>query len=400
MKRWIQLLSLSAVVVLTILNWPPGTWLVPDCQLDGKFSDWRGRAHLSDAEGDGHLGNDIKEVFWATNENDSCLYFMIARYSAEPASSPLDCRIFFDINGNGKYTDRIDKYAEITYRPRNQDRGDVNVSLYTVAGELKGKYSGIWGEGIKPGANRFEFSIPMEELQLYPGQAMRIYLGDTSGHFDRLPDKGDIQWAPFPLVRKSPSAIALAFIIWLGITVFFLQNRLWVFYYIWASVGLCCLLVLLFHASLVEYRLENYTSLLLHELLSYGGIVTYIFDMAPGTLLVLIKIDTSWTTISIDIENSGLVEMCIIFSLILFYPVYRPRKRTIMALAGVLAVYTVNLLRLALVIALIHTWGRDMGFIAHTLFGRLFFFLAVVAIYWQLITKPSLEKIRGNIQND
>ncbi|MEN6351460.1 MAG: exosortase family protein XrtG [Syntrophomonas sp.] len=400
MKRWILWLSLSAVVVLTILNWPPGTWLVPDCNLDGKFNEWRGRAHLGDTEGDGHLGNDLKDVFWATNENDTHLYFMVERYSFDPASSPLDCKIFFDINGNGRYTDRIDKYAAVSYRPQNQDRGDVYVYLYTIAGDLKGKYNGIWGEGTGAGANRFEFSIPMEDLQLYPGQAMRFYVCDASGHFDRLPDKGDNQWAPFPLVHKSPSAIALAFIIWLGITIFFHKNRLWVFYYIWASVGLCCLLVLLFHASLVEYRLETYTSLQLHQLLSYGGIVTYIFDKAPGTLLVLIKIDTSWTTISIDIENSGLVEMCIIFSLILFYPVHRPLKRTVMALVGVLGVYAINLARLALVILLIHTWGRNMGYIAHTLFGRLFFFIFIVALYWQMFTRPSLEKIRGNIQND
>lgn len=400
MKSWIKYLSLAAVVILVILNWPPGTWLVPNCMMDGEFVDWRGRAHLSDEEGDGRLGCDLKEISWGTNENDSNIYFMLERTRPDPMTAPLECKLFFDINGNGKYTNQVDKYATISYYPRNQDRGDVYISLYAVTGELLGKYNGSWGEGTSDGASRFEFSIPMEVLMLYPGQAMRFYLNDAGGRDDRLPNQGDIQWAPFPLVRKSPSSIALAFLFWLGITVFFYKNRLWVFYYIWSSVGLCCLLVLLFHASLVEYHLETYTSLLLHDLLSYLGIVTYIFDRAPGTLLVLIKIDTSWTTISIDIENSGLVEMCIIFSLLLFYPIHRPLKRAGMALVGALAVYAINLARLAIVILLIHTWGRNMSFVAHTVFGRLFFFIMIVALYWQLITRPSLEKIRRQIQND
>ncbi|HBK52937.1 MAG TPA: hypothetical protein DDZ44_03220, partial [Syntrophomonas wolfei] len=70
------------------------------------------------------------------------------------------------------------------------------------------------------------------------------------------------------------------------------------------------------------------------------------------------------------------------------------------ALAGALGIYLINLFRLLLVIVVIHSGGRNMSFIAHTLFGRLFFFLLAVALYWQLITRPSLEKIRRNVKND
>lgn len=400
MKRWIYGLAACALMVLFVWLWPPGTWLVPDCQLDASFSDWRGRAHVTDPEGDAEAGHDFKNISWATNENDSRLYFMIERDSPEPATIPMEFRIYMDINGNGKYTNRVDKYAQISYLPRNQVRGDVYVYLYAMSGELKGRYNGIWGEGTGEGASRFEFAIPMEDLGLYPGQAMRYYLSDVSNRYDRLPDQGDIQWAPFPLVPKSRTAIAITCLVWFGITVFFYKHRLMFFYYVWGSVGLCCVMVLLFCASFVEYRMEYLTTLFLHNTLGYLDIVTYVFDKAPGTLLVLIKIDTSWTTIDIDIENSGLVEMCIIFSLIVFYPVHNWRKRIGYALSGVVGVYLINLLRLAIVIVLIHWGGRNMSFIAHTLFGRLVFFILIVALYWQLITKPSLEKIKRNVQND
>ncbi|WP_061213512.1 hypothetical protein [Syntrophomonas wolfei] len=397
-----RLKVLLGVIIMLLLIWlfPPGSWLVPELQLDGKFADWRGRTSLSDPVGDGRGGNDLKKISWATNENDGRLYFMIERYLPEPRSHRMESCLFFDLNSNGKYDDKVDKYAEIFYRPQGLSRGDVSVYLYSMEGDLKGKYTGRWGEGTGSTTSRLEFAIPMEDLEAYPAQFLRFYLADISGRSDRLPDQGDIQWAPFPVVSKSRPTIAVFFLLWLALTLFLYHHRLWVFYYIWAAVGFCCLLVLLFHASLLEYRLEQYTSLILHHTLDYLGIATHIFDRSPGTLLVLIKIDSSWTTIAIDIENSGLLEICIIFSLIIFYPVQPWHKRIPVALAGALGIYLINLFRLLLVIVVIHSGGRNMSFIAHTLFGRLFFFLLAVALYWQLITRPSLEKIRRNIKND
>jgi len=396
--RWIYGLAAAFLIVLIVWFFPPGSSFVPDCELDGSFDDWQGRACLSDVEGDGRPHNDFKRISWTTNENESSLYFMLERFTSFPRNSQLDARMFFDINGNGSYEDLIDKYVELSYQPNN---GQVNVRIYTVDGRLKGEYSGQWGEKSSAGGSRFEFSLPMEDLRVYPAQSIRFYIADIGGEkLDRLPDQGDNQWAPFPVFYQSRFSIVLVCLIWLAVTIFFYRNQIWVFYYIWGAVGICCLMILLFHGSLVEYRLEHYTSLILHHLLGYLDITTYIFDKAPGTLLVLIKIDNSWTTIAIDIENSGFLEMCIIFGLIIFYPVYRWRKRIAVALFGVVSIYVINLFRLIIVIYLVNVGGRDMSFIAQTLIGRLVFFLLVLALYWRLITKVSLQKIRENVQND
>jgi len=182
-------------------------------------------------------------------------------------------------------------------------------------------------------------------------------------------------------------------------TVFFYEHRIWVFYYVWAAVGMSCLLVLLFHGSWAEYYIEHQTSLILHHILKFFDIVTYVFDKAPGTLLVLIKLDSNWTTIDIDIENSGLLEVCIIFGLIAFYPVYKIGKRLLIAVVGVVSVYIINLLRLVVVISLIHWGGRNWSFVAHTVVGRLIFFILVIALYWQLMTRPTLKKLGEYIKN-
>ena len=389
----------SILVVTVIWFWPPGSWFVEDCKLDGHFEDWQGRAFMADIEGDSSPGQDLKAIYWSTNQNQEILYFMVERVSPGEARGPFVTRLYFDINANGSYNDKIDKYAELSYQPNSEHSGQVKVELFSVQGELLRTDDGTWGEGYLDGGRRFEFLLPMNKMQVYPAQPIRFYLAGIGANVDRLPDESDNQWAPFPVTVKSRYAIVITCLVWMAITLFLYRNRIWVFYYVWGAVGLCCLLVLLFHGSWVEYQLEHHTSMLLHYILSYFGITTYVFDKSPGTLLVLIKLGNTWTTIDIDIENSGFLELCIFFTLAIFYPVYQWGKRMVVALSGVIAVYIINLIRLLVVIAVIHSGGRNMNFIAHTIIGRFVFFILIIALYWTLMTKPTLAKIGGFVKD-
>jgi len=390
-------LLIIVVLIFIIIIFPPGTLFMPNCVLDGKFNDWQGKAYLSDTSGDAEDSHDISRLYYATNENDEKLYFMLQRTHFLQEKTSMHWRLYFDINCNGSYDDRADKYADLYFLPDDNESGEVEVCLYTSRGKHKGTYSGVWGEGMKNGAVSFEFAIPMKDLGVYPAQSLRFYLQGLGELPELVPDKGDNQWAPFPVRVNSRELIVIACILWLLILLFFLHSKIWVFYYIWGAVGSCCLLVLLLHGSFVEYRIEHYTGVFLHYLLDYVGITTYIFDKAPGTLLVLTKLDNSWTTINIDIENSAILEMCIFFGLSIFYPVLKIAKRIWFTIGGLILIYIINMIRLLTVIFCIHSGGRSMSFIAHTLVGRLVFFILIVAIYWRFITLPSLQKAREDI---
>ncbi|MBC7076453.1 MAG: exosortase family protein XrtG [Syntrophomonadaceae bacterium] len=378
--------------------WPRGILLAPDCRLDGRFEDWTGQAGLAVSRKDAADYNGINRISWNTNTNDSNLYFMIERDVPEQQEKSLEFLLFFDINANGNYEDAVDKYAEISYLPL-RGKGKVKVYLCSVKGEVLSEYTGMWGEGFERGANRLEFAIPMEDLHIYPAQTIRFFLCGSGDDLTRLPGKGDIQWRPFPVVLKDKLLITGICLVWLAMVFFFYYNKIWVLYYICGSVGLCCILVLLSRGSYIEYFLARQTSSILHYLLSCFGIVTYIFDRAPGTLLVLIKVDASWTTITMDIENSGLLELCIFGGLILFYPLYRLAKKGLAAVVGLAGIYAANIIRLFVVILLINRFGRDMGYIAHTLIGRVLFFFLVVAVYWNLFTRFSLKYIRKKVED-
>ncbi|KJS02348.1 MAG: hypothetical protein VR68_03125 [Peptococcaceae bacterium BRH_c4a] len=399
MKKHIAL-SGVLMVFLLIFFWSEISfleWKKPVIRLDGSLDDWGEKTFLADGQGDTAVDADLKAVFWGTGENDQKLYFMVERFSPENAGSKMTCRVYFDVNSNGSYEDAVDKYSEVVYSPGLD--GEVEVSLYSVAGNHVNTYSGNLGESIREGGRRFEFALSMEDINVFPAQPVRFYISGAGSGADRLPDQGDVLWMPFPVVTKSRSLIAVGFLIWCAAIAFFYRHRIWLFYYIVAAVGFTYISILLLRGSFLEYQMENLVGLLIHYILNFMDIKTNVFDKAPGTILVLIEVDRSWTTIDIDIESSGLLEMCILLGLLLFYPGYSLFKRLVFSPVSVFIVFVINLIRIMVVITIIHLGGRDMIFLAHTLFGRIVFFILIVALYWHLLTKPTLKIVREYVSD-
>ncbi|NLW91914.1 MAG: exosortase family protein XrtG [Syntrophomonadaceae bacterium] len=189
-------------------------------------------------------------------------------------------------------------------------------------------------------------------------------------------------------------AYVIAIIIWASIAYYLYKNRIWIFYYIWAAVGMTIIAILLLRGSPVEYAIEQWTGLILHYSLGLVGIKTMVFDKSPGTVLVLLALENSWTCIDIDIECSGLLESCVLLGLLLFFPIGNRRTKIFQAVAGLAALYSANLVRLYTIVAIINIWGRNAMYIAHTLIGRLVFFILAVIIYWYLFTRPTLGDVR------
>jgi hypothetical protein len=52
-----------------------------------------------------------------------------------------------------------------------------------------------------------------------------------------------------------------------------------------------------------------------------------------------------------------------------------------------------------LIAVMLHYLGKDALLIAHSLVGRIFFFLFTIGIYWYLITARSLETIEERLKS-
>lgn len=190
------------VLLLLLLAAPvSGVLAASPITLDGQFDDWEGQAFMDDPSYDAFVNGDIVKFGWATNDDDSNLYFMIQRRDWENKGDngiPTHFHIYFDMNDNGNYGEKADRYLAIHYHPMLDGR--VSLHLYKQKGGKITDYNDYWGESALEGGSRCEFYVDMEELGMYPGQPIRMYVESRYGHGDRCPDNGDIQWSPIPIM--------------------------------------------------------------------------------------------------------------------------------------------------------------------------------------------------------
>jgi exosortase family protein XrtG len=138
-----------------------------------------------------------------------------------------------------------------------------------------------------------------------------------------------------------------------------------------------------------------------HHISSILQIPTETFAGEPGTILVLvISQSIGWTMLQVSVESSGLLESCVLVSMVMFYPGWSVRKKCWLILLGLSATFLANVFRLMLITSMLHYLGKDSLLLSHVLVGRLVFFVLVVLIFWAVITLPTLRSVRQKLERE
>jgi exosortase family protein XrtG len=117
---------------------------------------------------------------------------------------------------------------------------------------------------------------------------------------------------------------------------------------------------------------------------------------ADGALVV--PDPTGWSILQIGIECSALIEMAIFAGLILFYPRIPSGERFRRLFFGSMATIGINLIRLAIIVAVVMWIGKPAISWAHALIGRLVFFAGILLVYWRMLTVPTLAIVRREME--
>ncbi len=189
--------------------------------------------------------------------------------------------------------------------------------------------------------------------------------------------------------------------IWLLAVLFFRLNRIWLPYYIVGSVGLAFLLIYIGRNTPIEPWLQTAVAQGVHAVSQVLQIPTNTFDAAPGALMVLVvSQDIGWTMLQVTVESSGLLESGVILGMLAFYPAWSAHKRASYIVLALLLTYVANIIRLLVIVATLHLLGKDSLLISHTIIGRAVFFIGVIAIYWFLLTRPTLGEVRKKLDEE
>ena len=102
-------------------------------------------------------------------------------------------------------------------------------------------------------------------------------------------------------------------------------------------------------------------------------------------------------TMKIDMECSGIIEIMAYLSLLLFFDIYSRYEKAILAFFGVFYIVLSNVIRIVIICEIIHFNGVNAYYMAHTLIGRIVFYILSILLYFYVFTQPQVLKMKtGN----
>jgi exosortase family protein XrtG len=99
-------------------------------------------------------------------------------------------------------------------------------------------------------------------------------------------------------------------------------------------------------------------------------------------------------TVNIDMECSGIIEIAAFVSLLTFYQIYNVPERIYVGIIGTLYTILSNALRISVICTMIHFLGTDYYYLAHTVVGRIVFYVLQVVLYFFVFTKTHVLKMK------
>lgn len=175
-------------------------------------------------------------------------------------------------------------------------------------------------------------------------------------------------------------------IFWGYILTVFRRTQLVAFYYIWGSIGIFFILITLSN----PYWVWEMTRLVTHVV----SAITEICDIGKGFIKyggILIDSSKSSIFLTIDYECSGIIEISALISLLIFFPVYSRKEKLFYSFLGFIGITLSNIVRLLSVIFVVHIFGEKSFFIAHSILGRLIFYVLTIIIYYYIFTYSQID---------
>lgn len=113
--------------------------------------------------------------------------------------------------------------------------------------------------------------------------------------------------------------------------------------------------------------------------------------------ILFIPKETATVSLTIDYECSGVIEIMAFSCMLWFFPLYNTIEKLILNSVGIIVIFCANILRLFVICMLIYFFGNEIFYFAHTIFGRIIFYLLSIALYFYVFTRPQI--IRQKVGN-
>ncbi|KRO00089.1 exosortase [Companilactobacillus kimchiensis] len=165
------------------------------------------------------------------------------------------------------------------------------------------------------------------------------------------------------------------------------RAKLTAFSFIVGSIGFFFILM----ALSTPYWIWFFTHAVIYGVAGIGNL-THICQVLPEYGIVYIINSMEPVTMTIDYECSGIIETMAFIGLLAFYPTYSRKEKVFYIILGTLWIYLSNVIRLLIVVIIVHLGGGSVYYLAHTIIGRIVFYLLIIMLYYNVFTYSSLSQ--------
>ncbi len=128
------------------------------------------------------------------------------------------------------------------------------------------------------------------------------------------------------------------------------------------------------------------------KLTGYLGSMTGFFTSYSSYAVLFIENADGPISLYIDFECAGLVEILVFLSLLVFFKPYKKLEKLVVGFLGVIGIMAANIIRLFTICLLIHSFGNEIYYLAHTIIGRLVFYTLSICLYFYVFTRRQIRK--------
>jgi|LGOV01.1.fsa_nt_gb exosortase family protein XrtG len=192
----------------------------------------------------------------------------------------------------------------------------------------------------------------------------------------------------------TPGTLSVLVLVYLvGLIIVYRQQR-YLLRYLWASFGFVAIVVI---AGGIWGWYQPMGAIEAKVLTYIGSWFNFNIESLESASL-LVPTPEGWSVLQIGIECSTFIESAVFAGLLLFYPRIPLLNRLLRLVAGLVAIFIINLIRLGFIIGIVATLGGPAVPWAHAIVGRLLFFIGIVAVFWWIFTLPTLQTVRGDVR--
>lgn len=181
----------------------------------------------------------------------------------------------------------------------------------------------------------------------------------------------------------------ILFVVWIYILLVLYRADLKFWHYIVGSIG-TFIFFMTFFRELVTMPLARIVA----ALAGIVGDLTGAYHAFYKYGVIFIESFNDSITVRIDLECSGIIEITIFVSLLAFFRVYSIPERVYIGIIGVMYTIFSNAIRLTCICLMIHFFGTNFYYMAHTVIGRIIFYVLQVILYFMVFTKPQVIRTK------